>query len=183
MPLRPLSAALFPALFLLLSAVPSGAQTRSSDTVTYLEIGLYCADRPEDAEDAPGTEDGYALLFADRPDLLSDGPVVPASFGVGFGMHIQLRPDYPFDRVQLKLTHPAFPGSGRTQQSWQSRISTTQPVLIGYLLGIPEQVIAGRWTFTLSDPDGRFIAEAAFDVVPPAQFGPLPDGCGYAVVG
>ncbi|SLN29186.1 DUF3859 domain-containing protein [Pseudooctadecabacter jejudonensis] len=143
------------------------------------EAGVLCAQDEGTSRAAPDTVAGTTHVVTRAPEFISDGRLVPAVIGVGFGVRSGLRDGMMQDGVTMTVTHPPFAGSGATQQSFQTRIgSDTDPGITFYQFDYDYELALGDWTMTAS-LGAVTLYEVTFTVVPPETLPNLADACGY----
>jgi hypothetical protein len=137
-----------------------------STEVGFFEAGVICAQ-------------GSTHVIEDAPPFVSNGRVVPAVLGIGFGVRSGLATEFGQDGVLMTITHPPLGGSGVTQQSFISNIgSSTAPSVTFYQFDYGYELALGEWVMTASR-DGDTLYETTFTVVSPSALPELAGVCGY----
>lgn len=163
------------ALLLATLAAPAAAETAfDPSAVSALRAGLWCAADTGEREEAPGTVSGYIDLIAD-PVLRRETDMVPVATGTTFGIEATWAPGVS-GVARVIVEHPAFIGAGETEQAMNPHPADGRTVAF-YTFDYPHEKVPGEWSFVLT-LDGREVARATFDAVPPGPGARPVDGCG-----
>ena len=150
-----------------------------STEVGFFEAGVICAQASNVVRDAPDTLAGSTHVIEDAPPFVSEGRIVPAVLGNGFGVRSGLATEFGQNGVLMTITHPPLGGSGVTQQSFISNIgSSTAPSVTFYQFDYGYELALGEWVMTASR-DGDTLYETTFTVVSPSALPELAGVCGY----
>ncbi|MCF2905733.1 DUF3859 domain-containing protein [Octadecabacter sp. CECT 8868] len=129
--------------------------------------------------DAPNTAAGSTLVVEDAPPFVSEGRLVPAVIGVGFGVRAGLQGALGQDNVVMTVTHPPLIGNGLTKQSFGTSIGgELTPGITFYQFDYPYELVLGDWTMTAKS-NGVTFYQTTFTVVPPETLPDLAAICGY----
>lgn len=142
----------------------------------FFATGAFCAVEIVGEEVAEGTLSGTINLVDGPPEFYAAGPVVPAQIGIGFGIHLDVDPDFA-GHATVTTTHPPMGTSGITSQTWQTTYTAGNLAYNGFTFEFDYELVVGPWTIS-AEADGREIYFAEFDVVDP-MFAPPPP-CGSA---
>lgn len=99
------------------------------------------------------------------PEIRWRTDVVPAAPGISFGILSAADDGRVYDPVRIELTHPPFPGTGTTRQTYLTRLGGDGPSVNAYSFDLPEEMVPGPWTFRAIHDDG-LLYEVTFQVVP-----------------
>lgn len=155
------------------------SQETVSPLVEFYDAGVLCAQDTSVTREAPDTVAGTTHVIEDAPPFVSNGRVVPAVLGIGFGVRAGLADDLMLDGVTMTVTHPPFAGSGATQQSFQTLVRpASDPGITFYQFDHAYELALGDWTMTAKSGD-IVLYETTFTVVPPAILPELAGACGY----
>lgn len=148
-----------------------------SPMIGFFEAGILCAPEAIGEREAPGTVSGTTHMIDQAPPFFSDGRVVPAVLGVGFGVRTGLDTASRTNAI-MTVTHPPFAGSGRTEQSFVTLVGTTDtPGITFYQFDEGYELALGEWTLTATT--GLLtLYEVTFTVVDPALVPELANACG-----
>ena len=175
-----------PALALLL-ALPVSAQTGDPalpirvdpDGIAELVFGVYCAEPPARVEEAPDTATGILNIVPRLPDIRFAQQVVPAAVGIGFGVLSRATPGVVHDPVTVTVTHPPYPDSGISVETWVTTIDDLDLGLTGFSFDTEGELVTGTWSFTATTGT-RELYHVSFDVVPPELAGQVMATCQMA---
>ncbi|WP_375281939.1 DUF3859 domain-containing protein [Pseudooctadecabacter sp.] len=149
-----------------------------SPMIGFFEAGVVCAPEATGERDALGTVAGTTHVINQAPPFVSNGRIVPAVLGVGFGVRSGLG-FAAQDTVLMTVTHPPFQGSGATTQSFVTSIgSTDRPGITFYQFDETYELALGDWTMTATTGVAT-LYEVTFTVVDPALVPDLANACGY----
>jgi hypothetical protein len=150
-----------------------------SPMLGFYEGGVICAQESVTTREAPDTVAGSTNVVEDAPPFVSEGRLVPAVLGIGFGVRAGLKDDLGQDGVTMTVTHPPLTGSGVTQQSFITSLgSKDSPGITFYQFDYPYELMLGEWTMTATVGD-LVLYETKFTVVPPQTLPHLAGACGY----
>lgn len=152
-----------------------------SPMLGFYEAGVLCAHDGGTLRKAPDTIAGSTHVVDDAPPFVSNGALVPAVIGIGFGVRAGLLGDLEDDGVVMRITHPALPGDGNgvTSQSFVTSIgSETSPSMTFYQFDYDYELALGDWTMSAS-VNGVTLYQTTFSVVSPATLPQLAEVCGY----
>lgn len=168
-----------PLLALALACGPALAEDTLAPEIAFFDAGILCAPNAIGEREAPDTVAGTTHVVEDAPPFVSDGRIVPAVIGVGFGVRAAVAGDGGLNGVTISFTHPAMPGSGATNQSFESYVGpASDPGLAFYQFDYDYELVTGDWTMEASY-DGYTLFRTTFTVVPPGALPELADACGY----
>ncbi|MEJ6395655.1 DUF3859 domain-containing protein [Gymnodinialimonas sp. 2305UL16-5] len=158
-------------------AQPAQANPRTGEDIAELIYGIYCTREPERQDPAPDTASGFINIVPGLPDFAFQQKVVPAEIGIGFGVLVTARQGRILDPVTITVTHPPYPDSGITVESWVTDIDGMGPSLAGYSFDTPNELVTGAWTFEGHDAAGVELFHITFEVVDPAMMPQVIDTC------
>ncbi len=161
-------------LVLILAATLARAGVSTPGTAEF-EFGYFCALEPVASAEAKDTISGEILLVDTLPRFIRRGHMVPAQIGVGFGVHVRVRPEHA-GPVTIESVHPPMGPNGVTRQSWITTLSDADKSYLGYSFEHRYELLPGTWTFRAS-ASGRLIYEVSFSVVDPGLLPPV--SCGW----
>jgi len=144
---------------------------RLSPLVKDLTYGVYCADPPDRQAEAPGTAAGVVNMMDSLPEIRLQQTIVPAEYGIGFGVILNVAPDALYDPALVTITHPPYPDSGIEVEQWFTTIGGGTGDLVGFSFETASELVPGTWTFT-AEYEGAELFHIEFEVVPAAL---LPD--------
>lgn len=160
-------------LVFMLCALPVAAAMRAPGGDYYAQ-GAFCAVEIVGEEVAEGTLSGTLNLVDGPPVFFSEGPLVPAQIGVGFGIHLDVVPAYE-GVATVKTTHPPMGPNGITEQTWQTTYTPGNVAYNGFTFEYDYELVTGTWTIS-AEADGREIFYAEFTVIDPSFAPPPPCG-------
>ena len=163
------------------AVVLAQADDFKSPLLGFYEAGVLCAQDPSTVREAPDTVAGTTHVIEDAPPFVSNGRVVPAVIGIGFGVRAGLFGDIGQDGIVMRVTHPAMTGGGQgaTEQSFITNIgSEFSPGITFYQFDYGYELALGDWTMTATS-GGVTLYETTFTVVPPSALPELAGVCGY----
>lgn len=163
-------------LTMLAGAGPAGAQSAGPGADKFV-FGAFCAVETIDQQVAENTISGVLNLVNGIPGFYSEGPAVPAQIGVGFGVHLDVAPDFA-GQARVRTTHPPMGAEGVTEQSWITTYTSGETSYNGFTFEYPYELVQGNWAITAETLDGRPIYRAEFTVLDPLVLPPPP--CGTA---
>ncbi len=150
-----------------------------SPLVGSFDAGVLCAQEGGAQRLAPDTLAGSTNVIEDAPPFVSNGRLVPAVLGIGFGVRAGLTTELGQDGVLMSVTHPPLADSGTTRQSFMTYIGPNDdPSITLYQFDFPYELALGDWTMTASY-GGVTLYETTFTVVPPTALPELAGVCGY----
>ncbi|KPP90558.1 MAG: protein of unknown function containing DUF3859 domain [Rhodobacteraceae bacterium HLUCCA08] len=150
-----------------------------SPALGHFEAGVFCAPPTEGAEPAPDTVAGMTHVVTEAPDFVSHGRSVPAVPGVGFGATTGFKGPFGRDGIEMRVTHPPFPGLGATRQSFETWIGpAADPGITFYQFDHDYELVTGDWVMEAWDGDS-LVYRLVFTVVPPELLPDLAGICGY----
>jgi hypothetical protein len=139
-------------------------------------MGAFCGVEIVGEEAAEGTLTGTLNLVEGPPVFFSQGPLVPAQIGIGFGIHLDVAPDFA-GPAQVTTTHPPMGPQGITRQTWTTTYTAGDVAYNGFTFEYDYELVTGTWTIS-AEAEGREIYFAEFTIVDPG-FAPAPP-CGTA---
>ncbi len=154
------------AMVLMLPAAYCSAATQQSGTVVF-DHGFFCALEPVSRDLAEDTVSGDVALVDHSPVFIGPGPDVPARIGIGMGVNVQMQPGSG-GPATVEVQHPPMGPNAVTRQTWQSTLSETDALYLGYSFDYPYELLTGRWTLSAS-ANGRTVYAVTFNVVPASQ--------------
>lgn len=162
---------------LLLSAAAGPARAQESSLDPYIDeevmaevtFGLNCAVEIVGSMDAPGTERGSVDVFDTSPEIDPQGQIVPALKGMGFGVRARAADGHSVTGATFRVTHPPFPTSGTTLQSWSASYVSRAFSTHLYRFDYPYEMVTGTWIMEAWDGD-RLLYRIPFTVVPPEAY-------------
>ena len=164
----------------LAAVAPAAAQQanpRISEGLAELLYGVYCAQDPLREDPAPDTASGVINIVPTVPDFQFRQKLVPAEIGIGFGVVATAAFGEPHDQVTVIVTHPPYPETGITVESWQTDIEAVGSSLMGFSFDSQSELVLGEWTFSAVTPEGEELFFIAFEVVEPALMPQVMETC------
>ena len=79
--------------FLSLFATPLWADVKA-DGALWFDYGYFCAVETVETQEAEDTISGVVNLVDGPPDFLAKTTVIPAQIGIGFGIHVEVLPEF-----------------------------------------------------------------------------------------
>lgn len=150
-----------------------------SPALGHFEAGVFCAPTPEGAEPAPDTVAGSTHIVSEAPEFASHGRLVPAVLGVGFGATAGFKGAFGRDGIEMRVSHPPFPGVGATQQSFLTWIGPAgDPGITFYQFDHDYELATGEWVMEAWDGE-TLVYRLVYTVVPPEMLPDLAGLCGY----
>lgn len=156
-------------------ATALAAQSRAPGGAFFAK-GAFCAVEIVGEEVAEGTLSGTLNLVDGPPTFFSEGPVVPAQIGIGFGIHLDVEPAFA-GSATVTTTHPPMGPEGVTRQTWVTNYQPGSLAYNGFTFEYDYELVTGLWTIS-AEAEGREIYHAEFNVIDP-RFAPAPP-CGTA---
>lgn len=141
-----------------------------------IAFGAFCQMESVDSVAAPDTLAQRVDLLPETPHIRWPGPVIPALAGLSFGVRTETG-GIRFDSVTIEVTHPPFPGSGMTHQSYVTALGGDEASINAYSFDLPEEQVTGTWTIRATFEDG-ILYEVRFRVVPPGEAPWIGRDCG-----
>ncbi|MDO6591334.1 DUF3859 domain-containing protein [Loktanella sp. D2R18] len=149
-----------------------------STEIAEIEIGILCAPDTITTSPAPDTLAGITHVVDEPPNFVSNGQVVPAAFGVGFGVRSRALRAEGLDNVTIVITHPPMGDNGATTQSYTTGIGGDGGSFTFYQFDYAYELQTGPWTITAMRND-KPLYTVSFDVVAPENRPDLASVCGY----
>ena len=166
-------------LFLCTSILPGLAFSKAQTPgASYFAQGAFCAVEIIGEEKAEGTISGTLNLVDGPPTFYTTGSLVPAQVGIGFGIHLDVAPQFS-GTATVTTTHPPMGENGVTAQSWVTDYSPGAIAYNGFTFEYDYELVPGDWTIS-AESNGRLIYHAKFTVVNPMFAPPAP--CGNAPI-
>ncbi|MEM1387833.1 MAG: DUF3859 domain-containing protein [Pseudomonadota bacterium] len=162
-------AALLTLLFGAVSAIAA-----SSPGAASLNYGYFCAVEPIDEAFAEGTISGTVSFVADVPSFISEGSLVPAQLGIGFGVHVRALPEFA-GPVTVYIEHPPMGPNGVTKQVWETSIGADEPEYLGYTFDMAYELVTGSWSLSAEAENGT-VYSVDFEVLDAGLMPPTPCG-------
>lgn len=163
----------------LLVAGTAGADAFVAPEIAHLSSGVICAGEVTGTRPAPDTVAGETFVIEEVPRFVSDGPIVPAMLGVGFGVVSAVAGEFPLEGVRVHIFHPPFPGSGAIEQSFETRIGPVEdPGFSIYQFDLPYELATGDWAIE-ARIDDYVLYRQEFLVVAPGQVPELAEICDF----
>ncbi len=168
------------AIFVLTIAPSFGAAApdMASTEIAEIEIGILCAPDTITTSPAPNTLAGITHVVDEPPHFVSNSQVVPAAFGVGFGVRSRALRAEGLDNVTIVITHPPMGENGTTTQSYTTGIGGDGGSFTFYQFDYAYELQTGPWTITALRND-KPLYSVSFDVVAPERRPDLAGACGY----
>ncbi|MCG3269272.1 DUF3859 domain-containing protein [Yoonia sp. I 8.24] len=168
------------AIFVLIIAPSFGAAAPDmvSTEIAEIEIGILCAPDTVTTSPAPDTLAGITHVVDEPPSFVSNSQVVPAAFGVGFGVRSRALRAEGLDNVTIVITHPPMGDNGATTQSYTTGIDGGGGSFTFYQFDYAYELQTGQWTMTAMRND-KPLYSVSFDVVAPETRPDLASVCGY----
>lgn len=160
---------------LVLSGLIAGAAD-AAPAFTDLQLGVVCTPQFANYVDAPETTSGYTNIAAEPLEIRWPQTTVPAALGISFGLHARAR-DEAFT-AQIRLSHPAFPGSDRGQEIWFSNFWPDSDNAVFYSFEFDYELVPGDWLLELVDSDsGAVLMWQEFNIVPATDLPHIVQAC------
>ncbi|WP_106746031.1 DUF3859 domain-containing protein [Yoonia maritima] len=165
-------------LLILVPTLGSADPDMVSSEIASIEIGIVCPPDPISVKPAPNTLAGTTHIIDESPPFVSNSQMVPAAYGVGFGVKSLARREEGLEGVTIAITHPPMGDSGTTMQSFGTRISGIDPSISFYQFDYGYELQPGTWTMTALR-NGKQLYAVTFEVVAPERLPELAAACGY----
>ncbi|WP_185968457.1 DUF3859 domain-containing protein [Paracoccus sp. M683] len=144
--------------------------------MTDVQIGVFCKLPSEGQSAAPGTTAGYIWDPVALPQIRWPQTTVPASIGISFGIVARAK-EKSFE-VEVRVSHPEFPGKDRLQEIWTGSFSTIGASASVYSFDYPYEVVPGDWRIEIIAQDnGEVILSQDFIVLPAEDLPEIVDAC------
>ncbi len=161
-------------------ALPVSAQQdpnpRLGPDLDQLVYGAYCAQEPDREAPAPDTASGTINIVPTIPDFRFRQKIIPAQIGIGFGVLAWAPPGVVMEPVTAIVTHPPYPDSGITTESWMTDLDDG-PNLMGFSFDRASELVLGEWTFSALSPEGEELFFISFEVVAPELMPNIIEAC------
>lgn len=146
----------------------AAAEVTGSRGITDLRQGLVCpvGDVLVTTEGAEDTVTGEINLLSDVPQIVAEGPVIPAVLGYSMSVQGEIAADAPMGPIRVVTEHPPMGPEGITRQTTLSLLGGPGRFHRGYGFDLSLELVPGPWTITVFDGDMP-IVRASFVVVPP----------------
>ncbi|EPX76937.1 DUF3859 domain-containing protein [Litoreibacter arenae] len=152
-----------------------------STLVSKLEYGLVCPSGNSTKMPAPGTHLGFITQRDQSQRIEHTTQIVPLSEGIGFGVDVHLPDGLELRDAEITVTHPPYPGTDVTTESWTSSLLPQASNLNFFLFEFPFEMVAGEWGIQASH-DGRLVYSVSFNVVDPSRIPHLSRYCDGALM-
>jgi len=149
-----------------------------SSEIAVIDIGILCAPDAVTTSPAPNTLAGITHVIGDAPQFVANSQIVPAAFGVGFGVRSRARRAEGLDNVTIVITHPPMGDSGTTVQSYTTGIGGGGGSFSFYQFHYAYELQTGPWTFSAMR-NNKPLYTVSFEVVAPETLPELAGVCGY----
>jgi len=131
--------------------------------VVKIEYGYFCALEAVGERAAENTVSGVVRQVEDTPRFIEYGSLVPATLGVGFGVFVQVTPEY--EGVVIAITeNPPMGPNGQTRQSFTTTLSSSEQSYVGFAFEHGYELVTGPWRMS-AELNGRLIYSVDFQVV------------------
>ena len=155
---------------LLLSARPSLAETTAPGAVDF-SFGIYCAEEGLEQVEADDTISGVVNLLPYTPVFVRRTPIIPATIGIGFGVHVTVLPEFTGTAV-IETRHPPMGPNGIMVETWVTDFSADRVAHNGFTFEHPYELVQGDWSISASI-NGRLIYHVDFTIVDPGFAPPV----------
>lgn len=136
--------------------------------VTDLDFGLVCPAGPARKLPAPGTHLGEISQRDQSQKVEYTTQVIPLKKGIGFGVDVNALPDGDMIGVTVTVTHPPYPGTDVTRETWISDVIHNASNLNFFLFEFDFEMVPGAWSFS-AEYLGETLYSVGFTVVDPAR--------------
>ena len=175
-----------PALLSLALLVPFAAQARNDAAIYDAELvsityGAFCQQDSVGEVPAPDTAAEKIDLLPGAPEIRWPTHRIPAAPGISFGIRTKTAGDVVYSPVMIEVTHPPFPGSGTTRQSYVTQLGGEGASINAYSFDLPEEMVTGTWTFRAWH-NGETLYEVRFEVVTPEAVPEIGADCGMEFI-
>ncbi len=131
--------------------------------VVKIEYGYFCALEAVGEREAQDTVSGVVRQVDGAPQFIEYGSLVPAVIGVGFGVYVQVEPQY--EGVVIAITeNPPMGPNGQTRQSFTTTLSSDEQSYVGFAFEHEYELVTGPWRMS-AELNGRVIYSVDFQVV------------------
>ena len=161
----------------LLWAGAVAANPQSPGAVSF-EFGYFCAMETVDTQVADDTISGVVNLVDGLPNFIRQTTIIPAKIGVGFGVQVEVAPNYA-GQATVVTVHPPMGERNVTRESWQTHLDAGDPSYNGFTFEYDYELALGPWSLSATR-DGRLIYKVDFLVVDPSNLPPI--ACGRALM-
>ena len=153
-----------------LVALPGWSETRAPGAVDF-SFGIYCAEEGLEQVEAEDTISGVVNLLPHTPEFVRRTPVIPARLGIGFGVHVNVRPEFAGTAV-IETRHPPMGPNGVTVETWVTDFTEDRVAHNGFTFEHPYELVQGDWSISASI-NGRLIYHVDFTIVDPGFAPPV----------
>jgi hypothetical protein len=166
-------------LYLIIAPTFVAAQADMISTeIAEIEIGILCDPETVTTSPAPNTLAGVTHVVNEPPRFISNSQIVPAAFGIGFGVRSRALRAEGLDNVTIVITHPPMGDDGATIQSYTTGIGGNGGSFTFYQFDYAYELQTGPWTITALR-NNKPLYTVNFDVVAPETVPDLAGACGY----
>lgn len=141
----------------------AAAPSASAPGAREFAYGYFCRLPPVGEGEAAGTVSGTVVFVEGPPVFQGYGPEVPAQLGVGFGVHVTVRPGFS-GAATLTVEHPPMGPEGVTRQTWVKAFEPGVVNYTGYVFDHGYEILRGPWRMR-AEINGRLMYDVAFEVV------------------
>lgn len=110
-------------------------------------------------------------------DFIARTRVVPAVVDLAFGVRAQASMPDGFRDVVITVTHPPFPATGETEQTYRSSVRADGLSGFYFRFDRPSEIVTGAWRIT-ARVDGFVLYDIPFRVIAPSPTEGLLRECG-----
>ncbi len=131
--------------------------------VVKIEYGYFCALEAVGEREAQDTVSGVVRQVEGAPQFIEHGSLVPAVIGIGFGVYVQVEPQYEGLVIAITENPPMGP-NGQTRQSFTTTLSSIEQSYVGFAFEHGYELVTGPWRMS-AELNGRLIYSVDFQVV------------------
>ena len=157
----------------LTAASPASAEPNAPGALR-LDYGYFCAVETVEQVEAEDTISGVVNMVAQAPPFIQKSTVVPGKIGIGFGIHLDVLPEYEGVAV-VATVHPPMGPDGVTRETWVTTYEVGHTAYNGFTFEYDYELLYGPWTIS-AEANGRVIYKVDFTVVDPSMMPDVPCG-------
>lgn len=132
-----------------------------------IDYGLVCPSGDAVELPAPGTHLGTIKQREGWQAIAYSTQLIPMVDGIGFG--VAASPVSDITGVEITITHPPYPDTTVTDESWTSDVIAGSSNLNFFTFEFPFERVPGRWAIQATHR-GTVLYAVEFDVVAPSRF-------------
>lgn len=163
-------------LILGLTGLMMAGAANAAPALTDIEVGIWCRVPVEAMKPAPETTAGEISDLQYEPEIQWRQTEVPAVTGLSFGF--KARAVDQAIEAMVRVTHPPFAGSDRTQEIWSANFSPLGLATNSYTIDFDFEAVQGDWLIeVISAENGDVLLSQPFTLVPASQLPAIAGSC------